>query len=184
MSRRKQKQRPKARAKRKKQDRQPRRRQVPSSRIDFVVPRPDLARSPIYVDGAGAPLGDPLARLGLSHDEANSKHAVQAAFRDALAKTPPEKDPEGARELVVARDLLLKPEYVLSRALGDLRVPDATQFVPGHERGEAPERGSGRPRPDWSSRSRLVAIMTLYAILGDDLEGSRRGGASTGRLFD
>jgi len=105
------------------------------------------------------------------------------AFRAALADAPPERNAERARQLVEARDLLLDPRQVLVRTLGDLRVPRAEHFVPGHERRPAPEAPrETAPAPSWSARSRLVAIMTLYALLEDELEGGGAG-AQTGSLF-
>jgi hypothetical protein len=69
--------------------------------------------------------------------------------------------------------------------LGDLRVPNAKSFVPGHERRAVPSAPREvAAKPDWSARSRLVAIMTLYALLEAELEGERASGPQTGLLFE
>lgn len=158
---------------------QPRRKEG-GMEVDLRVRHPELARPPVYLDSAGERIADPYACLGLESEPPPTPEAVQAAFRAALAGTSPESEPERARALVQARKFLLEPDEVVGRTLGDLRVPDARHFVPGYESREIP--GAPRSEPaavDWSSRSRLVVLMTLYALLEEELEEdaeSRRSG--------
>jgi hypothetical protein len=128
-------------------------------------------------------IADPFTTLGLDPRAPFTPESVQTAFRAAIAATPPEQHAERTRELVEARDLLLQPKHALTRLLGDLRVPDAKHFVPGHVPQQAP---GAAPAPiaktGWSARSRLVAILTLYALLEAELESP--GGPETGLLFE
>lgn len=152
--------------------------------IDLVVRHPELAHAPVHIDAFGMRVPDPYASLGLDPATPASAAAVQAAFRAALTATPPEKDPQRARECIEARDRLLAPAQALTRVLGDLRVPRAEAFVPGHGApSPTPPRGS-QTSPGWSSRSRLVAILTLYALLEDELETGGDPGPTSGKLFD
>lgn len=141
--------------------------------FDLRVRHVERARAPVFVDASGRRIADPYACLGLAPDPAPTPDEVLAAFRAALAATPPESDPERARELREARDFLLAPEQAPARLLGDLRVPDAAHFVPGYERRVHPDARAPKSagKPAWSSRTRLVALMTLYALLAEDLEG-------------
>ena len=189
MSRRKEKQRQR---KRRRQECKPRAgvarsRREPAARasVDLRVRHPELAHPPVYVDARGVRVADPFDCLGLDPEAPVTQETVQAAFRAAIAATPPESNAQRAIQLVEARDRLLQPKQALTRILGDLRVPNAEHFVPGHERKPAP----GAPRraalkPDWSARSRLVAIMTLYALLEAELADGSEPGAQTGMLFE
>lgn len=150
--------------------------------IDLVVRHPELAHPPIHVDAWGTRIPDPYGCLRLDPAAPVTEASVQAAFRAALAETPPEQDPERARECVEARDRLLAPAQALTRALGDLRVPRAEAFVPGHTLQSTPSPRLASTPPAWSSRSRLVAILTLYALLEDELE--KDGSPSTGKPFE
>jgi hypothetical protein len=153
-------------------------------RVDLRVRRPELARAPVYVDSAGRRIPDPFECLGLAAEPPPTSDAVQAAFRAALASTPPESDGQRARELVEARDFLLDPSRVQDRALGDLRVPDPTHFLPGYANRESPGSRATAAPLDWTSRSRLVALAALFALLEDELEGGPGAAPRTPLLFD
>jgi len=128
-------------------------------------------------------VADPFTTLGLDPRAPVTPESVQSAFRAAIAATPPEQHAERTRELVEARDLLLQPKQVLTRILGDLRAPNAKHFVPGHVPQPAP-KARHTVKTDWSARSRLVAILTLYTLLEAELEGESASGPQTGLLFE
>lgn len=175
MKRRKEKQERRRRRKERRPGAGARRTERPASAlgpIDLGVLHPELAHPPVYVDDSGARMPEPLACLGLDPQAPATPAAVQSAFRTALAAAPPERDSERARALLQARDFLLEPRQVLARMLGDLRVPRAEHFVPGHEPRRAPSASrAAATATDWSARARLVAILTLYALLEDEIEG-------------
>jgi len=153
--------------------------------VDLRVRRPELAHPPVWVGAGGMRLADPFIALGLDPAAPVTKETVKSAFRAALAAAPPEQHAERTRQLVEARDLLLQPKQVLTRLVGDLRVPNAKHFVPGHEPLPAPKARHGAAvKTDWSARSRLVAILTLYALLEAELEGGGASEAQTGLLFE
>ncbi len=169
MSQRKEKE--KKRRRRRKKNRAGQQRRPRTDAIDLRVPQPELAHAPVWLDRSGARVEAAHETLGLSASP--SPEAVQAAFRASLAETSPEDDPERARRLMQARNVLTEPSEVLTRALGDLRVPNAAHFVPNHvprtvnstEPAAAPTE-----RPEWSSRSRLIVLLTLYALLENELD--------------
>jgi len=176
MSRRKEKQKARQRRQRRKQDRSQRSGGAGGAlherlALDLRVRRPELARPPVYVDASGMRIPDPFERLGLDPATAPSADVVRASFREALERTSPEADADRARELLEARDLMVDPKRGLERALADLRVPNPEHFIPGYEAPETPSPARPRHEPvDWSARSRLIAIMTLHALLEDELE--------------
>lgn len=156
-----------------------------SGSVDLGVRHPELAHPPVWVDAKGMRVADPFAALGLDPEAPVTQESVQSAFRAAIAAAPPEQHAERTRELVEARDLLLQPKQILTRLLGDLRVPDAKHFVPGHVRlADAKAPRGAAVKTDWSARSRLVATMTLYALLEAELEGGAASEAQTGLLFE
>lgn len=184
MSSRNQRQKQRKQQKRKSTRRSAPRREPALDPIDLRVRHPELAHPPVYVDSGGARIADPFACLGLDPHVTPTRDAVQAAFQTALAATPPESDPQRARELREARDFLLDPGQALARTLGDLRVPNPEHFLPGYESRQVPARSPATAATsDWSSRTRLVAIMTLFALLAEELEGEAPR-METGTLFD
>lgn len=186
MSRRNQKQKQRKQQKRKKRQtarRSASRQETGLDPLDLRVRHTELAHPPVYVDSSGARIADPFVCLGLDPQLAPTRDAVQAAFQAALAETPPESDPQRARELREARDFLLEPGEALTRTLGDLRVPNPEHFLPGYQSRKAPAT-TPTSTTDWSSRTRLVAIMTLFALLAEELEGGAPPPMETGNLFD
>ncbi len=146
---------------------------------DLSTPRPDLAHPPVFVDDAGTKAPDPYTLLGLDPDARVDPDRVQAAFRAAIAKTPPESDPSRARDLVEARRALLDPKLVMRRTLGDLRVPRVENFLPEHQ-SQTVAPPDDEPQIDWSSRSRLIAAASLFALLESEIENGETERATGG----
>lgn len=150
--------------------------------IDLRVPHVELTQPVVYMNAQGIRVPDPHAALGLDPDAAPSAEEVRNAFRHCLSAISPEQDPQRARELIEARDFLLDPGQELDRMLGDLRVPDPKHFLPKYV--PRAQSASSKPVVGMSSRTRLVALMALYAILEQEIDGGGSGGARDGLLFD
>jgi hypothetical protein len=116
-------------------------------------PEPQRCLPAVTLDATGKSVDDPYALLGVTRDA--DEPAIMAAWRARIVECPPERDPEGARRLLEARQRLLDPARVIERELGALHVPDPDQF--------------GLPAPETgvmlSARDRLVGQLALYALL-------------------
>lgn len=131
-------------------------------------PEPARCLPAVHLDAAGKVVPDPYTELGVPRD-ANDE-AVLAAFQTHILERPPERDPEGARRLLDARERLLGEEHLLERSLGVLHVPDPAAF------------GLPTPPSDESLlpvRERIVGQLALYALLEASLHDD---GALQGRL--
>jgi len=115
----------------------------------------------ITIDATGKPVNDPYAELGVPRDA--DEQTILAAWRARIVEQPPERDPEGARRLLEARERLLDPTRVIERALGTLHVPDPTAF------GLSAPAG---PAEVLTTRERLVGQLALYALLEATQHGS------------
>jgi hypothetical protein len=123
-------------------------------------PEPERCLPAIHIDAAGKPVPDPHAELGIPRDA--SDEAVLAAFQARILERPPERDPEGARRLLDARQRLLDEDHALERALGVLHVPDPAAV------------GLPTPAATESSlpvRERIIGQLALYALLEATLLG-------------
>ena len=116
-------------------------------------PEPGRCLPPIVLDATGKVVPDPHAELGLSREAEPTEQTIMAAWRARIVEHPPERDPEGARRLLAARDRLLAPERVIERELGTLHVPDPAAF------GLPPGSGASL-----SPCERLVGQLALYAL--------------------
>jgi hypothetical protein len=126
-------------------------------------PEPQRCFSPIDLDATGKPVPDPHVELGIP-DTATAEQ-ILTAFCARLLEHPPERDPEGARQLLAARERLLGPDRVLERALGVLHVPDPDAFG-------LPDATPIHPRLDVEAR--LVGQLALYALLEATLGDAAR----------
>lgn len=126
-------------------------------------PEPERCLSVITIDATGKPVPDPYAELGVPRDA--DEPTILAAWRARIVERPPERDPEGARRLLEARERLLNPTRVIERELGTLHVPDPAAFgLPG-------PTGPAGPADMLTTRERLVGQLALYALL----EAAERG---------
>jgi hypothetical protein len=126
-------------------------------------PAPQRCLPAIVIDATGKVLADPYAALGVPRDA--DEETVLAAWRAKIVQCPPERDPEGARRLLEARERLLDSRRVIERELGALHVPDPQAFgLPG----------PAGPGDTLSAQERLVGQLALYALL-EGTEGDRGG---------
>lgn len=124
-------------------------------------PDPQRCLPAVFLDATGKAVEDPWAELGVPRDA--DEAAITAAWKARIVERPPERDPEGARRLLEARERLLDPSRVIERELGSTHVPDPDAFgLP-----------SAEPAVDMLSvRERLVGQLALYALLeGTELDG-------------
>ena len=137
--------------------------------IPGSLDRPEFARDtpPIHVEHGLRRVPDPYLELGLEPDGAHTTEDVQAAWRRAIERHPPEREPEIARALTTARDRLLAPDKVIERRLGVLYPPDPEAYGLPTEAG--PRTSSDR----LSSRTRLLGQLVLYALLEEELSGEK-----------
>jgi hypothetical protein len=121
----------------------------------------------VYVTSRLVHVRDPLEVLGLDTQRRASHADVHAAFRAKIDAHPPEREPEVAREVIEARDRLLRPERAIDRELGVLYPPDPAQYGLGAAlaTAEAPRVEATLP-----CYPRLVASLVLYALLEAELE--------------
>lgn len=117
-------------------------------------PEPRRCLPAITIDATGKAVEDPYTVLGVPHDA--DAPTILAAWRAGVVERPPERDPEGARRLLEARERLLDPARVIERELGTLHVPDPAAF--------------GLPTPAGppevlAPRERLVGQLALYVLL-------------------
>jgi hypothetical protein len=116
-------------------------------------PEPQRCLPPVTLDATGKAVRDPRVELGVARDA--DEPAIAAAWRARIVECPPERDPEGARRLLEARERLLDPDKVIERELGTLHVPDPREFgLVGSDAGVR-----------LSARDRLVGQLALYALL-------------------
>lgn len=108
----------------------------------------------IHVDRAGRVVGDPHVVLDVPVGA--DEETVRAAWRAKILDRPPERDPEGARRLLDARERLLDPNRILERELGVLHVPMPEAF------GLPPTKSTAERLP---AHDRLVGQLALYALL-------------------
>lgn len=108
----------------------------------------------IHVDLAGRVVDDPRATLDVPVGA--DEDTIRAAWRAKLLDRPPERDPEGARRLLDARERLLDPKRILERELGVLHVPMPEAF------GLPPTKSTTERLP---AHDRLVGQLALYALL-------------------
>ena len=121
--------------------------------IPTLEPDPTNTHPPVFVwpDGRRGP--GPHAVLGLPEDATQAQ--VDAAFRAAMLAHPPEQEPDLARRIREAREVLRAPEHVLRRYAGRLRIPDADAWGLAPPEAE-PER--------LSDQDRLLGLAALYAL--------------------
>jgi hypothetical protein len=149
------------------------------------VPGIDRCHPPVHVSRECLPVPDPIAVLGLDPKRRHAPEEVAAAARAALLAHPPEREPEAARDILDARDRLVRQERVLERELGALYVPRPAAFdLPT----DPPPRQAPQPKPVKltglevpsepepagvlaPSYPRLLASLALYALLAEELEG-------------
>ncbi len=143
---------------------------------------------PIYVDRRGQPTANPLEALGFPADAAPSREEVLARARALLLESPPERDPELARQILEARARLTDAACAPDRLLGELRVPDLDALLSGTPEApppSAPQPAQGAARlparaPDWTAQARLAALMAFYALVEAEIEGDTQDN----RTFD
>ena len=122
---------------------------------------PERCAPPLRLRVGGGVAPDPYATLGLAPGA--SPDAVRGAFRRLLGAAPPEDAQDVAERLNDARSLLLDPERVVERVLGEVRVPDPDAW--GLQRGEAsPDEASAMTSP-----ARMAAQLLLYALVEEEL---------------
>jgi hypothetical protein len=127
----------------------------------LTPPRHDRLQDPVHFDRTGQTIESPRALLGLDAGERDPER-IRAAWLEKLRLNPPEQDPEGARRLRDARDLLLDPQRWIERELGVVAVPDARAWG-------LPEP-SERPVDDrLDCEGRLLGQLVMYALLEDTL---------------
>ena len=132
---------------------------------------PDRCSPPIRLRPGGGAAPDPWATLGLSPGASDQE--IREAYRRSLEAAPPEEDRVRASRLNDARSLLLDPERVVERHLGEVRLPDPDAW--GLRRGDDAEPAGAMP-----SAARMAAQLLLYALVeeellaGDDVAASPR----------
>ena len=160
--------------------------EVDEDDVPSLVPAfPENCSPPIRLRPGGGSAQDPWATLGL--EPGADEQQVRAAYRRALEATPPEEDRERAARLNDARSLLLDPERICERILGEVCVPDPDAW--GVRRGGEVEPTGAMPAP-----ARMAAQLLLYAVVEEELLEShtpdrprrRRGGSRPEQrgLFD
>ena len=140
----------------------------------FEIPRPDTTRPPVHVDASGQRAPDPLQVLGFDPDAAPSKDEVQERARELLIETPPERDEGRARAILDARARLTESSGAPERLWGELRVPDPRVLIPGFEGREPVDSNGDEDDVEWPAQSRLAALLTLYALVEEEIEGPRQ----------
>lgn len=146
-------------------------------RIPLDPPVPERCLAPGYLDAAGRSTDDPYAVLGLPPGE-RAEPVVQEAWKRNLRAHPPERDPEGARRALEARQRLTDPTRVVERELGVVHLPDPAAWGFAAEAAEA-STGSTR----LSSAERLVGQALLYALLEDHIQGLAPAPGAQASLF-
>lgn len=130
----------------------------------LVPPRPERCRR-VRVGPEGR-VEDPWEVLGLDPGERDPER-IRASWREAALAHAPERDPDGARRVREARDLLLDPKRFLERELGELHVPDPAAW-------ELPVAAASS---QLDPRARLAAQALLYILVEDELCGTSSAGA-------
>lgn len=126
-------------------------------RLPSLAADPAICLAPIHINDSGVAIEDPREVLGVA--AASDDDAIRDAWCRRIVERPPERDPEGARQLLEAREHLLDPGRVFARELGLLHVPDPAAF-------QLP-----RPADVLPAYARLVGQLALYALLeADDVE--------------
>ena len=147
---------------------------------------PERCSPPVRLRPGGGAAPDPWATLGLPRGA--SEQEIRTAYRRSLAVVPPEEDRERASRLNDARSLLLDPERVVERQLGEVRVPDPDAWG-------LRQRVAAEPTGAMPSSARMMAQLLLYALVEEELLGGdglaaepvgpkRAAAASQRRLFD
>lgn len=140
--------------------------------ISLDVQGSEFAHEPRFMSDSATRVSDPRTTLGLDSTCEHSSETVLAAFNAALAHTSPEAAPERARELLEARKRLLDPSEIMTRTLGDLRVPNPASFIPGFvPRPKLSSPKKATKHSDWNSRARMITLVTLFALLEDEIDG-------------
>lgn len=135
--------------------------EVGENDVPPLVPAfPENCSPPIRLRLGGGTTQDPWATLGL--ERGADEQQVRAAYRRALEATPPEEDREQAARLNDARSLLLDPERICERLLGEVHVPDPDAW--GVRRGGEMEPTGAMPAP-----ARMAAQLLLYAVVEEEL---------------
>lgn len=123
--------------------------------------QPDRCSPPIRLRLGGGVGQDPCGVLGVQPSA--SAEDVRVAFRQILASTGAEQAPDIAVQLNEARSLLLAPDRVVERLVGEVSVPDPDAW--GLDRG-APRASEVSAM---SSPARMAAQLLLYASVEEEL---------------